>query len=243
MHRQIRKLGYTAWVVAGAAMWSAALFMTQRDTAAASIAVVAPTPPPAAVSPPSTQPKQPSGQEPQSAQQPAPPAQAQAQAGYVGEDTCLTCHEQQKQGYFGSAHHRVADARTPAAKQGCETCHGPGGKHVEDPAGVPVKRFRVLPADEVNETCTTCHSRGEHALSLRLRGREGRPIEGASVAVQAFHNARASALLELELGPAPDGYQAVLSPQRPGLWEFRLDIRAGGERFTSVQRLSLEGRP
>src|SRR6187431_544713 len=45
---------------------------------------------------------------------------------YVGEAKCLECHSEQLKGYEGSPHHRVADPRAPASKQGCESCHGPG---------------------------------------------------------------------------------------------------------------------
>lgn len=97
-----------------------------------------------------------------------PPTPAQAAgapaAKYVGQDTCLNCHDDKKKGYEGSAHHRAADPRTPAAKQGCETCHGPGSLHVDNPADVKPKRFSSMPPDEVNETCATCHNRGDHAL-------------------------------------------------------------------------------
>ena len=83
---------------------------------------------------------------------------------YVGEAKCVECHSDQLKGYEGSPHHRVADARTPAAKQGCESCHGPGSKHVEDPGTFSVKNPNKLPPDEVSATCTTCHNRGEHAF-------------------------------------------------------------------------------
>jgi DmsE family decaheme c-type cytochrome len=98
---------------------------------------------------------------------PAVPAQVatpQQGAKYVGQDTCLNCHDNMRQGYEGTAHHRAADSRTPAARQGCETCHGPGSAHVENPVEVKVKLFRSMPPGEVNETCVTCHNRGEHAL-------------------------------------------------------------------------------
>jgi nitrogen fixation protein FixH len=81
---------------------------------------------------------------------------------------------------------------------------------------------------------------GKHAVALRLRDRAGRSIEGAAVAVEAFHNARASAPLSFRLEPQAGGYAAELLPQRPGLWEFRLDAQVGGNRFTSVQRPTLE---
>ena len=54
--------------------------------------------------------------------------------------------------------------RSPAAKQGCETCHGPGSKHLGDPE-VPgmIRAFRKEPR-QGNETCLTCHSRRTHAM-------------------------------------------------------------------------------
>jgi DmsE family decaheme c-type cytochrome len=58
----------------------------------------------------------------------------------------------------------VTDWRTPAAARGCESCHGPGAAHADDPSAVKVKIFKTMPADEVTATCTTCHNRGEHAL-------------------------------------------------------------------------------
>ena len=148
MSRHLRKLGCTTWVLLSGSIWVAVLALSQgRPMAAAAIAE------PAEISAVLREFPQ------------APAQQAQAPPpGYVGEDACLTCHEQQQQGYFGSPHHRLADPRTPAANQGCESCHGPGARHVDDPAGVPVKIFRLLPADDVNATCTSCHTRGEHAL-------------------------------------------------------------------------------
>ena len=94
---------------------------------------------------------------------PQTPAQASS-AKYVGEETCLTCHEAQKKGYVESPHHRAADPRTPAAAQSCETCHGPGSEHASDPVKVGLKNFKTATPADINATCTTCHDRGEHAL-------------------------------------------------------------------------------
>lgn len=93
-----------------------------------------------------------------------PVAPAAQQAGYVGEDTCLTCHSDYTRGYHDSAHGRVANPRAPKALQGCESCHGPGGAHVEDPAENPVLRFKFVEPELASEACLTCHRRGEHAL-------------------------------------------------------------------------------
>jgi hypothetical protein len=92
-----------------------------------------------------------------------PGAGAEGQS-YVGEAKCLECHSEQLKGYEGSPHHRVADPRSPVAKQGCESCHGPGSKHVDDPGTFAVKDLNKLPPHEVSATCTTCHNRGDHAL-------------------------------------------------------------------------------
>jgi DmsE family decaheme c-type cytochrome len=91
-------------------------------------------------------------------------AQVAAGATYVGQDKCLTCHDTAMAKYMDSPHHRAADPRSPAAKQGCETCHGPGSKHAEDPTSAKPLSFKTMTADETNATCTSCHSRGEHAL-------------------------------------------------------------------------------
>lgn len=110
----------------------------------------------------------------------AAPPQA---GGYVGQDTCLTCH--QDQAYDGTAHARTADARTPAATQGCESCHGPGEEHVNGGGDASkIRRFTrggASPA-ETSDTCTTCHNRGEHALW------EGSQHEGRDVTCTTCHS-------------------------------------------------------
>jgi DmsE family decaheme c-type cytochrome len=97
---------------------------------------------------------------------PAPaPAASQGTPTYMGNANCLGCHDNERHGYELTPHGQAADARTPAAKQGCETCHGPGSRHAEDPDNVRVvNNFATMTAAETNATCTTCHNRGEHAL-------------------------------------------------------------------------------
>jgi DmsE family decaheme c-type cytochrome len=91
-----------------------------------------------------------------------PPAGA---ATYVGDETCIGCHEEQKKGYANTMHGRADHPRSPAATRGCESCHGPGSAHVDDPtvAG-SIRVFSKIPAREVNATCMTCHNRQTHAL-------------------------------------------------------------------------------
>jgi DmsE family decaheme c-type cytochrome len=79
---------------------------------------------------------------------------------YVGADTCLTCHVDKRN--LGP-HGRAANPRTPMARQGCETCHGPGKGHVAgggDPALIR-NPAALLPRD-ATAICTTCHNSGDH---------------------------------------------------------------------------------
>jgi DmsE family decaheme c-type cytochrome len=144
MSRRIRSMGPKAWLACGFAVWLVALGGVRAST----------TPMAGAAEPAKKTPIVMN-----TAQN-----SAQTTATYVGEDTCLTCHDGQQKGYEGSPHHEASDPRSPAAKQGCESCHGPGSEHITDPASKPMRRFNKITPDEVNATCTTCHSRGEHAL-------------------------------------------------------------------------------
>ena len=84
--------------------------------------------------------------------------------GYVGTETCVTCHEGYDASVNRSKHAFARDPRTPAAKQGCESCHGPGEAHTNDPASIKPRQFAKISAQETSDTCTTCHNRGEHAM-------------------------------------------------------------------------------
>ena len=90
-------------------------------------------------------------------------AKTQAQQGYAGEKTCLTCHEEQVKGYHGSKHGQAWNAKTPAAGQGCESCHGPGQAHA-DGGGDKTKINALRKASDASEACTSCHNKAEHAL-------------------------------------------------------------------------------
>ena len=76
---------------------------------------------------------------------------------------------------------------------------------------------------------------GRARVVARLTDRDGRTIDGAAVALRAFHNARAADVLEAPLvETAEHDYAAELAIVRPGLWEFRLEARRGGATFTAV---------
>jgi DmsE family decaheme c-type cytochrome len=95
----------------------------------------------------------------------APAAAAQIKAtadGYVGEEACLDCHEDNAKAYHKTPHSRARNARTPGAKDNCETCHGPGKKHVETDGEGPIGNPGKMAPRQASELCTTCHNRSEH---------------------------------------------------------------------------------
>ena len=84
--------------------------------------------------------------------------------GYVGEETCLTCHEDQKKGYHGSPHGRAAEpAHARGEQQGCESCHGPGQAHVDGGGDkTKIKNPATMTLRDANATCLSCHNRSTH---------------------------------------------------------------------------------
>jgi DmsE family decaheme c-type cytochrome len=92
---------------------------------------------------------------------------------HVGSETCAACHDVQAKHFADTKHAKLGEVPTWKNKvQGCESCHGPGRKHVEDPTiKGSILSFKVMDAKAVSETCLSCHAgkethnnfrRGEH---------------------------------------------------------------------------------
>ncbi len=151
-------------LVATAGLWVVALAISEPH---------AQQTPPAAASPQQEPVRPPAGTQP-----------ATGEAGYVGADTCLMCHEDQA--VHGTAHGRTINERTPMAQLGCESCHGPGKAHV-DAGGDPelMRAFREMSPDEASETCTTCHNRRDHAMW------DGSPHQSRNLSCMTCHSVHA----------------------------------------------------
>ena len=130
------------------------------------------------------------------AQAQSAPAQAQPAArpaGYAGTDTCVVCHTDQENSLKGTQHGQAKNPRTPAAAQGCESCHGPGQAHVDDDAKGKILRFKAMKPADVNQTCLTCHNRGTHA------GWEGSGHESRNLSCSTCHSVHSPKSLEKQL--------------------------------------------
>ena len=105
---------------------------------------------------------------------------------YVGQETCLTCHEDRRSGIEGSPHARAGDPRSPAAAYGCESCHGPGKAHVDgDGDKSKIKRPSSMAAKDVTDICLTCHERGDRAAWV------GSQHEGRNLSCTTCHSVHA----------------------------------------------------
>jgi DmsE family decaheme c-type cytochrome len=79
---------------------------------------------------------------------------------YVGSETCKDCHEGYYTNYSKSIHAKRAIPGSPANRDGCESCHGPGAQHVEKSGGRGVAIFafdRRTDANTKSSKCLACH--------------------------------------------------------------------------------------
>ena len=76
----------------------------------------------------------------------------------------------------------------------------------------------------------------EPTLEVHLADGGGEPIDGAVVAVETFHNARADDILRAGLDAVGEGvYRTTLPMRHNGRWELRFTVDRGQDRFTHTE--------
>lgn len=83
----------------------------------------------------------------------------------VGAETCATCHDEAAAAFRSGQHGQAMQAHQPGIlDKACETCHGPGSLHVDDPS---TKNIRRIPPDEA---CLSCHTQQSGYMALTTPG-------------------------------------------------------------------------
>lgn len=85
-------------------------------------------------------------------------------AEYVGMETCSACHEKQVKEFEQSTHNKFFVQEEESMGQGCETCHGPGSKHVDAGGG---KGVAIINPKKDPQPCFNCHLEKKAEFNLQ----------------------------------------------------------------------------
>jgi DmsE family decaheme c-type cytochrome len=78
--------------------------------------------------------------------------------GYVGSDTCITCHAEVGKNFAANPHAALGLMHNGKGIT-CEACHGPGQAHVEGGGDVTkIFRFDQASSRQINARCLSCHA-------------------------------------------------------------------------------------
>ena len=87
-------------------------------------------------------------------QEPATPPAAE----YVGSEVCQACHEDIFTAFVKTPHHVIGTVeKFERIGQACESCHGPGSKHIESASAEDIRNPAKLRAAQTDQLCLTCH--------------------------------------------------------------------------------------
>ena len=85
-------------------------------------------------------------------------AEAEEPAFRLGSETCLECHAQFASAWGTQRHNTYHQSdKLPEELQGCEGCHGPGSKHLEDPDFGHIINPAKQDGKQAAEPCLQCH--------------------------------------------------------------------------------------
>jgi DmsE family decaheme c-type cytochrome len=109
----------------------------------------------------------------------ATPVAAGLPPGWVGKDTCATCHEDVVKIFVAGPHGRAMAERGRTIDhtvlkgelldRSCESCHGPGQVHANDPSKANISGLHGS-AREASRGCPACHPAQDAGLATRSHG-------------------------------------------------------------------------
>lgn len=74
-------------------------------------------------------------------------------AEFVGSEACDACHSEITRDFRTATHARLTAKGDNAKEMGCESCHGPGSKHIEAGGGAGT----IINPQKSPDTCFQCH--------------------------------------------------------------------------------------
>lgn len=96
-------------------------------------------------------------------------------------EACLTCHEASMETYAGTAHAHALSLAGNTDVGGCESCHGPRSKHMENPTA----ELAITKSESQAAVCLQCHEGGK-----RFAWKTG-PHQSADVSCTSCHTVMA----------------------------------------------------
>jgi len=113
---------------------------------------------------------------------------------YLGTQTCLECHTEHQQRMESTLHGKIlltSVARTDLQRHGCEACHGPGSRHIQDytdrSAIITFGQGSPQSAVAQNAVCLQCHMKGQR---LFWQGSSHELRDVSCVSCHSVHNAQ-----------------------------------------------------
>jgi DmsE family decaheme c-type cytochrome len=126
-------------------------------------------------------------------------------SGYVGSETCKTCHADMPTKDFYSNYeaspHFVTTLETKKGPewQGCEACHGPGAAHVASGDKTKIFTFKDVSTKEIDNRCMKCHAGGtEHMNAINSIHTQN---DVSCISCHSPHHAQARELLLIKAQP------------------------------------------
>lgn len=81
------------------------------------------------------------------------------------ENACAACHEEVVKKFATTVHGKLPGSAGADGSASCASCHGDGTAHMQEGDISKIKNPKKVSANEINQTCTTCHSQiGDHAI-------------------------------------------------------------------------------